>query len=107
MNLKLSKILTEENGFRTFTIAGTPHYMAPELIDLNGYSFSADFWSLGIIMYEIMCGELPFGSNTNDPYEIFRQISSQSLKFPTNFTDKLAKKLIEKLLSKNISDRNI
>lgn len=46
----LSKVDTmdeEENLDRTFTVIGTPHYMAPEVLKENGYSYSCDIWSLG------------------------------------------------------------
>ena len=40
---------------RTYTLIGTPHYMAPEVIRGKGYSFSVDLWSLGICLYEFLC----------------------------------------------------
>jgi len=46
---------------RTFTIIGTPHYMAPEVISGKGYSTNIDLWSVGICLYEFMCGYVPFG----------------------------------------------
>ena len=39
---------------------GTPLYLAPEIINEDGYSFKADVWSLGIIMFELMNLEVPF-----------------------------------------------
>lgn len=45
---------------RTFTIVGTPHYTAPEVITGKGYSFAVDYWSLGVCIYEFICGGLPF-----------------------------------------------
>jgi cGMP-dependent protein kinase len=56
---------------RTTTIIGTPHYMAPEIITGKGYSFLVDLWSLGICLYEFMCGGVPFAEESEDPYEIY------------------------------------
>ena len=56
------------------TIIGTPHYMAPDVIYGEGYSFSADFWSVGICMYEFLCGGVPFGENEEDPMNVYLAI---------------------------------
>lgn len=43
---------------------GTPLYLAPEIINENGYTYKADVWSLGIIMFELMNFEVPFFGTT-------------------------------------------
>lgn len=61
IDMGTAKQLKQNSGFRTFTIIGTPHYMAPEVMQGKGYSFSVDIWSLGVLLYEFFCGHLPFG----------------------------------------------
>ena len=93
---------------RTYTILGTPHYMAPEILKGKGYDFAVDIWSLGICMYEFMCGLVPFGEECEDPYEVYQLISSQSLSYPNYFKDKknkYARALIEQLLNRNPNSR--
>ena len=62
---------------RTKTIIGTPHYMAPEVILGEGYSFKVDFWSIGICMYEFMCGGVPFGENHEEAMDVYISIISE------------------------------
>jgi cGMP-dependent protein kinase len=70
---------------RTQTIIGTPHYMAPETLQGKGYSYTVDIWSLGIIMYEFMCGCVPFGEEEVDPINIYNLIIKSHLEFPYYF----------------------
>lgn len=91
-----------ENNERTFTTIGTPHYISPEVYSGKGYSFAADLWSLGVILYEFMCGFVPFGEEESDPYKIYETIIyRKNLCFPPFVKDKKAKHLMEQLLNKN------
>jgi cGMP-dependent protein kinase len=62
---------------RTTTIIGTPHYMAPEIILGEGYSFQVDIWSVAICMFEFMCGNVPFGENAEDPMDVYLAIMNE------------------------------
>lgn len=56
------------------TVCGTPHYIAPEVMGHKGYSFEADIWSAGCIMYKLLMGAYPFdGSNTNELYRTIQR----------------------------------
>jgi cGMP-dependent protein kinase len=68
----VSKDLTETG--RTLTMVGTPHYIAPEILLGKGYGFSADYWSICVLMFEIFYGYYPFGNNSNDVMDIYKNI---------------------------------
>lgn len=106
IDLGTAKELTADNYFKTFTIIGTPHYMAPEVFEGSGYSFQADLWSLGCLLYEFVCYELPFGETTsNDPYAVYSSIKKNTLLYPVFLKDEKVKKLIGLLLTKNPKQR--
>ena len=47
------------------------------------------------MLFEFICGGLPFGEDAEDPFEIYKQITKKSLSYPTYMSDKSAKSLIE------------
>lgn len=86
---------------RTYTMVGTPHYMAPEIIKGIGYNLSADIWSIGIMLFEFVCGFVPFGEDEEDPYKIYTKILERVLKYPAYISSNRAKPIIEKMLDNN------
>lgn len=104
VDLGIGKILTYKSGtkiLRTYTLIGTPHYMAPEIAKSKGYNLAVDYWAIGVCFYEFMCGYLPFGNGCDDPFEIYEEISKKDVKFPGCLKDFHAKRLMYQLLSKN------
>ena len=69
---------------RAYTVVGTPEYLAPEVILNKGYGRAVDWWALGVMAYEFVCGPLPFGQNcgSDDQLELFREILDAPLRFP-------------------------
>lgn len=74
--------------------------MAPEIIANKGYTFYVDLWSVGVCAFEFLCGGVPYAEEAEDPYEIYEEIMSTELRFPSFMKDKLSRKIIEQLLSK-------
>lgn len=89
----------------TSTLVGTPEYTAPEVILGRGYTCSVDWWSLGVVMYELICGPLPFASNTEDQMEVFSEILEAPLTFPKDVLDKHAISIMSGLLEKEPARR--
>merc|ERR1719346_486657 len=77
----------EEGKSRTFTMIGTPHYMAPEVMRGHGYGTPVDLWSLGVMQYEFVCGYLPFADELDDPTDVCTAILEETLTFPHRYRD--------------------
>lgn len=114
-DLKLENLLLDEEGHikiadfglckeqiqygdtcRTF--CGTPEYLAPEIIDDQDYGHAVDWWGLGVVLYEFMCGRLPFYSKSHDT--LFDMILNQDVKYPSTLTPP-ARSILMGLLNKN------
>lgn len=82
---------------RTFTQVGTTHYMAPEVMRGKGYGLEVDVWALGILLFELLCGQLPFGENADNDREVCRAVLAGKPHIPQAL-EECSKKIIVSLL---------
>ena len=126
-DLKLENLIIDRRGFlivadfglakrttRTYTVCGTPEYMAPELVLSTGHDRTADLWSLGILTFEMSCGGTPFeGGSPMETYENIVQFNDNGIgkgeddrdelpwSITTNSIDSTTKAFIHGLLQKS------
>ena len=117
-DLKPENVLLQNNGYikltdfgfvkrlksweRTYTLCGTPEYIPPEIILNVGHSRAADWYTLGIFIYELVMGKPPFMHS--DTYEIFKMTLRDKIPFPNGFPSD-AKSLVRHLTVHDLSKR--
>lgn len=92
-------------GQRFRHIVGSAYYVAPEVLQKN-YSYEADMWSLGVVLYILLCGLPPFWGDTEE--EIFKMVLKSDLDFktaPWPSVSEQAKDCVRQLLDRNVSKR--
>ena len=89
-------------GFKTYTLCGTPEYIAPEVLLNKGHGKGVDWWTLGILIYEMLVGDPPFLSD--DPMQIYQQILTGKVKYTRSY-DKYAKSLTKRILTADLTKR--
>ena len=116
-DLKPENILINKNGYlkltdfgfakqleneKTYTLCGTPEYLAPEIILNKGHGKAVDWWTLGILLYEMLVGIDPFSDD--EPMKTYQKILKGKINFPKTI-NKDAKSLIKHLLTQDTSKR--
>jgi len=92
-------------------LCGTTEYMPPEMLQGQKYSFGVDVWAAGIVMFELLTGDIPFNKRFRKDKKLFkRQILSAPIKYPDHMSAEavdLLKKMLERDPTKRISAREV
>jgi len=96
----------DAGGGRCFSLCGVPEYMAPELVVGSGHTDAVDWWALGVLVWELLCGASPFASPGDDELTIYRRIARAQLPEPMpEHLSSEAASLLRALLARDPRDR--
>uniref|UniRef100_A0A7S3L285 cGMP-dependent protein kinase n=1 Tax=Amphora coffeiformis TaxID=265554 RepID=A0A7S3L285_9STRA len=119
-DLKPENILIDQRGYcvlvdlgfakivvdKTYTLCGTPEYLAPEIILSKGHDKGVDYWAYGVLIYEMLVGRSPFYSYGTDQVSLFKRIVQVKYTFPHGGgVHELAQDLIQRLIVRRQANR--
>lgn len=118
-DLKPENILIDSKGYgvlvdlgfakvvmdKTYTLCGTPEYLAPEIILSKGHDKGVDYWAFGVLIYEMLVGRSPFYAYGSDQVSLFKRIVQVKYGFPEGVVNDLAQDLITRLIVRRQANR--
>jgi CRP-like cAMP-binding protein len=118
-DLKPENILIDDKGYgvlvdlgfakvvmdKTYTLCGTPEYLAPEIILSKGHDKGVDYWAFGVLVYEMLVGRSPFYTYGSDQVSLFKRIVQVKYGFPEGVVNDLAQDLITRLIVRRQANR--